>query len=183
MLHPETWVEKYSDYLYNYAYARLSDEESAKDMVQEVFFAALKAKNSFRGESNEQTFLTAILKRKIIDFYRSKGKPSDHLLLDNLPFNDMGMHQGQWKDDRGPASWDKTVLEEIENEELADALKLCMTRLPLQWQACFIMKTVDSESTETVCKELDLSSSNLWVILHRARLKLRECLENIWFKQ
>ena len=107
MMHPETWVEKYSDYLYNYAYARLNNEETAKDMVQEVFFAALKARDSFKGESTEQTFLTAILKRKIIDYYRSKGKPSDHLLLENLPFKDGGMHQGHWKDDRGPASWDK----------------------------------------------------------------------------
>ena len=183
MLHPETWVEKYSDYLYNYAYARLSDEESAKDMVQEVFFAALKAKNRFRGESNEQTFLTAILKRKIIDYYRSKGKAADYLLLENLPFKEKGMHEGHWQESRVPQNWDKTVLDKIENEELAKALQECMEHLPQQWQACFILKTIESESTEDVCKELQLSSSNLWVILHRARLKLRECLEKIWFKQ
>lgn len=183
MLHPETWVEKYGDYLYNFAYVRLNHEETARDMVQDVFLAALKAKDSFKGKSSEQTFLTAILKRKIIDYYRSKGKPSDHLFLENLPFKGDGMHEGHWKADRGPVSWDKNVLDDIENEELGNTLKKCMDRLPDQWRACFLLKSVESETTEKVCKELELSSSNLWVILHRARLKLRECLESLWFRQ
>ena len=77
-LHPETWVDQYADYLFNYAVARVSDAELAKDLVQETFFAGLKSAKNFKGTAAERTWLIAILKRKVIDHYRKinskKGK-------------------------------------------------------------------------------------------------------------
>ena len=77
-LHPNTWVDKYADYLFNYAVARVNDSEVSKDLVQETFFAGLKSANNYKGDAAERTWLIAILKRKVIDHYRkinsNKGK-------------------------------------------------------------------------------------------------------------
>ena len=78
ILDPNTWVDKYSDYLYNYTIVRVNDREIAQDLVQETFFAGLKSIKNFKGEASERTWLISILKRKIIDYYRkinsNKGK-------------------------------------------------------------------------------------------------------------
>lgn len=180
---PEKWVNEYGDYLYNYAFIRINHAETARDMVQEVFIAALKAKEHFKGENSEKTLLTTILKRKIIDYYRSKGKATIHLLNDSIPFKDQGIKRGYWRKAQAPGEWDKNTAELPENEALGDALQRCMNHLPYQWRACFMLKKIENENTENVCKELEITASHLWVILHRTRLKLRQCLEKLWFKQ
>ena len=69
-LNPASWVDKYADYLFNYAVVRVSDAEIAKDLVQETFLAALKSAKNYQGAASERTWLIAILKRKVIDYYR-----------------------------------------------------------------------------------------------------------------
>ena len=77
-LNPDSWVDLYADYLFNYAIARVSDAEIAKDLVQETFFAGLNSAKNYKGDAAERTWLIAILKRKVIDYYRKsnskKGK-------------------------------------------------------------------------------------------------------------
>ncbi len=182
MLKPETWVEKYGDSLYNYAYVRVNHAETARNLVQEVFLLALQARDSFKGKSSEQTILTTILRNKIIDYYRTKEKATQTLLHDSLPFKDRGMLSGHWRKSGAPDNWKKNAEKLIENEELAEALQKCLGHLPYQWRSSFFLKKIDEESTENVCKELEIPASNVWIILHRARLKLRECLEKSRFK-
>ena len=100
-LKPNNWVKAYSDYLYNYTITRVDNHEQAKDIVQETFFSALKSAKNFKGEATERTWLIAILKRKIIDYYRKinsrKGKAEVR-----VNFHEEGDNKGRWLEERVP---------------------------------------------------------------------------------
>lgn len=183
---PGGWVEKYSDYLFNYAVVRLSDPEQAADVVQDTLLAALRAMNNFKGESSEKTWLTSILKRKIIDIYRRRSREnqtsldSDPSVEDRDFFEYAGPFPGHWREEKMPHSNSLMPEGEVENKELREILEKCIEALPENLSSVFIMKMIDDASSEDICKELDLTPSNVWVILHRARLKLRNCIETNW---
>ncbi|WP_372745035.1 sigma-70 family RNA polymerase sigma factor [Lutibacter sp.] len=181
LLNPDKWVKLHADYLYNYAIGRINNHDLAKDLVQDTFFAGLKAMDNFQGLASERTWLVAILKRKIIDYYRkinsAKGKAEV-----KMNFYDDGEREGDWIEERIPSSWNNETEKDIENEELSDALEKCIANLPEKYAMVFRMKTIQQIETEDICKELEISSSNLWVIIHRARTQLRKCMEDNWFK-
>jgi RNA polymerase sigma-70 factor (ECF subfamily) len=180
-LNPHTWVDRYADYLFNYAIARISDEEVAKDLVQETFLAGLKSAKNYKGTAAERTWLIAILKRKVIDYYRKinskKGKAEIR-----IKYNSGTESDGDWLEEQvaDPGS----VLENdyIENEELGLAIQECISKLPKKQSAVFTMKTIRGLNTEDICNELGINPSNLWVMVHRARTALMECLNENWFK-
>ena len=179
---PSQWVEAYGDRLYSYAYARLSSKELAEDMVQETFLAALHSKDNFKGESKEKTWLFSILKRKIIDHYRRRVKVQETLDHTEVsPFIQEGERKGQWKKTRVPKDWDKHFVAETQTEEFHRILEICLSLIPEKWSSVFRWKTMEESSTSHICKEMGISSSNFWVIMHRARMRLRECFEKKWF--
>lgn len=181
-LDPSTWIKKYGDYLYNFAIARVYDQATAQDLVQETFFSAVKAKNSFEGRSTEKTWLTSILKRKIIDHYRKNVRNKEDNILDNNDhFQREGILKGHWEDEALPQAWEYSETQVLENTEFYKVLQGCLAHLPERMAATFSMKEIQDYSTEEVCKELDITPSNLWVLMHRAKLKLRKCLEKNWF--
>jgi len=179
-LAPDKWVQLYSDYLFNYTITRVSGSEIAKDLVQETFFSGLKAMKNFKGLASERTWLVSILKRKIIDHYRKinskKGKAEVR-----MNFYKDGENEGEWIEERAPNTWAEDTDSGIENEELKAALEYCIDKLPEKYGMVFNMKTIQGFETEEICKELDITSSNLWVIIHRARTQLRRCMEDNWF--
>jgi RNA polymerase sigma-70 factor (ECF subfamily) len=181
-LNPEKWSNLYADYLFQYTNSRIGDYETAKDLVQETFLSALKAMANFRGDANERTWLTSILKRKIIDHYRkrnsNKGKAEVH-----MSFYDDGNNKGSWIEERVPQEWGNEAEKSIENEELKSVINLCIDFLPEKYAMIFRMRTIHNIETDEVCKELDITSSNLWVMIHRARTQLRKCLEDNWFNK
>ncbi|MEX1384135.1 sigma-70 family RNA polymerase sigma factor [Lutibacter sp.] len=181
-LNPEKWVPLYADYLFNYTISRISNHDQAKDLVQDTFFAALNAKDNFQGKASERTWLISILKRKIIDYYRkinsAKGKAEV-----KMNFYSDGEHEGDWIEERVPTDWNAEVEKNIENEELTVALEKCINNLPEKYAMVFRMKTIQQFETEEICKELEITSSNLWVIIHRARTQLRKCMEDNWFNK
>ncbi|UMB53165.1 sigma-70 family RNA polymerase sigma factor [Lutibacter sp. A64] len=180
-LNPEKWVSLHADYLYNYTISRINNHDLAKDLVQDTFFAGLNAQDNFQGKASERTWLISILKRKIIDQYRklnsAKGKAEV-----KMNFYSDGEHEGDWIEERVPSDWNTEIEKNIENEELSDALEKCINNLPEKYAIVFRMKTIQQFETEEICKELEISSSNLWVIIHRARTQLRKCMEDNWFK-
>lgn len=180
-LHPDTWIDKYADYLFNYTIARVNDKDIAKDLVQETFFAGLKSAKNFEGKSTERTWLVSILKRKIIDYYRKINSKKGQAEI-RMSFYDSGEDKGNWIEERVPQSWDTSTEKDLENEELKLQLEHCIDKLPEKYAIVFRMKTIQEFETEEICKELDITPSNLWVIIHRARTQLRECLEKNWFK-
>lgn len=178
-LNPETWIDKYSDYLFNYTISRVNDREIAKDLVQETFFAGLKSMKNFKGEASESTWLVSILKRKIIDHYRkinsAKGKAEVRINYSDAET------EGDWLEEQVADPFDKTAEDKLENEELGDAIMKCLSKLPEKQATVFRMKTIEGLDTEFICKELDITPSNLWVIVHRARQAMADCLETNWF--
>jgi RNA polymerase sigma-70 factor (ECF subfamily) len=181
ILSPTLWIDKYADYLFNYAITRVNDSDLAKDLVQETFFSGLKSAKNFEGKATERTWLISILKRKIIDHYRkinsTKGKAEVR-----MNFYEKGENEGNWIEERVPQSWDNASEKEIENQELKEQLAACIDKLPEKYALVFRLKTIEDFGTEEICKELDITSSNLWVIIHRARTQLRKCMEDNWFK-
>ena len=181
ILVPEKWVALHADYLFNYTISRINNRDFAKDLVQDTFFAGLKAKDNFLGKASERTWLISILKRKIIDHYRkinsAKGKAEV-----KINFYSDGEREGEWIEERVPSSWTNEIEKNIENEELNTALENCIDNLPDRYSMVFRMKTIEQFDTEEICKELEITSSNLWVIIHRARTQLRKCMEDNWFK-
>ena len=180
-LDPSQWVSSHADYLFNYCLRRVYSREIAEDLLQETFLAAYKAKDTFKGNSSERTWLISILKRKIVDHYRQKAvRKEDPAENFELPFYQSGSKQGKWKPGQRPQNW-KTEDRTLEQEEFYHILEFCLSLLPEKWKSTFTLKIFEEISTDQVCKELNISKSNLWVILHRSRTKLRECLEKNWF--
>ena len=168
------------DYLFRYTIIRINDHEISKDLVQETFFSGLKSAKNFEGKATERTWLISILKRKIIDHYRKKNSKKGQAEVRMNFYND-GENEGDWIEERVPQSWDSEVEKKIENKELQHQIDLCVDKLPKKYAMVFRMKTIQEVDTEVICKELGISSSNLWVIIHRARMQLRKCLEDNWF--
>lgn len=181
-LSPNLWIDNYADYLYNYAVVRVNDNDTAKDLVQETFFAGLKSAENFEGKSTERTWLVSILKRKIIDYYRKINSKKGQAEV-RMNFYDSGENEGNWIEERVPQSWENEAEKNIENNELKSQLEKCIDYLPEKYGMVFRMKTIQEFDTEDICKELDISPSNLWVIIHRARTQLRKCMEDNWFKK
>ena len=180
-LSPDKWVDSYADYLFNYAVARVNNEAIAKDLVQETFFAGLKSAKNFEGKSTERTWLVSILKRKVIDHYRKINSKKGQAEV-KMNFYDEGENEGSWIEERVPQTWKNEAEENIENEELKNQIDKCIDSLPEKYAMVFRMKTIQEFETDEICKELDITPSNLWVIIHRARTQLRNCMEKNWFK-
>jgi len=180
-LDPNKWIDQYSDYLYNFTITRVNDREIAKDLVQDTFFASLKSMKNFKGEASERTWLISILKRKIIDHYRKinskKGKAE--VRMDFKSDDDI---EGNWLEERVADTQYQTAEDKIINQELGDAIFSCLDKLSEKQATVFRMKTIEKLETETICNELNITSSNLWVIIHRARIAMAACMEKNWFK-
>jgi RNA polymerase sigma-70 factor (TIGR02943 family) len=179
---PNTWVDKYSDFLYRYAMSRVNNIAVAEDLVQETFYSALKAFANFDGKSSERTWFVSILKHKIIDFYRKKSRQAKYFdePAGNEPSDDYE-ENGFWKLENAPADWGDRPEEALHQKEFLLILEECLTDLPQKIAAVFTLREMEGIESKNICKELNISASNLWVMLHRARQQLRKCLELNWF--
>jgi len=181
-LNPSAWVDLHADHLYAFAFKRLNDEELARDLVQETFLAALEKVNAFKGESSERTWLTAIIKYKIIDVYRKRAKTNlktfSELQTDETEFFDPDLNN--WKKEHWPAPFGIEDQDPLNNKEFNSILQRCMLKLPPLWSSVFTMRHIDDGGTDHICQELNITSSNFWVIIHRAKVNLRSCLQKNW---
>jgi RNA polymerase sigma-70 factor (TIGR02943 family) len=183
-LHPDRWVSDHGDYLFAFTLSRISSREMAEDLVQETMLSAYQARDKFRGGSSERTWLVSILKRKIIDHYRKQSRnPESPVASFEFPFHKGGIHDGEWIKAHAPSAWDDIKIGDEDDNGMMRVMQECIALLSPKMAMTFNMKTLDEISTEDICKELGISESNLWVMLHRARLQLRECVENKWFKK
>jgi RNA polymerase sigma-70 factor (ECF subfamily) len=182
------WLDEHGDYLFKYASFRLRDDSAAEDAVQETFLAAIKAYREFEGRASERTWLVGILKHKIIDHFRKADREAplgeggdegpEHLEF----FERTGQWTGHWDADRAPSDWHATPAELIERTDFWKVFNDCLTPLPQRTASAFTLREVDGLKSEEICEILAISANNLWVMLHRARLHLRNCLEVNWFK-
>ena len=173
----DLWVDEYSDMLYNYAQARVSDHDLSLDLVQDTFISALKALENFEGKSTIKTWLFSILKRKIIDHWRKQDSRKTRPMSSYFAEGSMGPH---FLEPSSPKGLIPEFEEKINNEELGGVIQECIDDLPGKQKGIILDKLVQEKDSEEVCKDYDISASNLWVIVHRAKLQLRECLESKW---
>ncbi|MBI1822095.1 MAG: sigma-70 family RNA polymerase sigma factor [Nitrospirae bacterium] len=181
---PDKWVDSYGDYLYRCALARVRDPKLAEEIVQETFLAGLQSRDQFRGESSERGWLVGILKHKVIEYFRKTSR--EFTVETPEPFGDEfeGVFDeiGHWKGDKtGPCEWNQNPDTLLERKEFWIALDGCLSRLPSRMANVFSLREIDDIGSEKICEVLDISTSNLWVLLHRARMQLRQCLEIQFF--
>jgi len=180
-LNPQTWLEEYGDYLFSYGLLRVKDTHLAEDLVQETLLAAISAKNTFSHQSATRTWLIGILKHKLIDHFRRQGCEVavgdlvDQDEGDNL--DDFFRANGRWieKPDvfPGPES-------AFQQKEFWKIFQKCLSGLKPKQAEVFLAKEIYGMSNEDICKDFALRSTNVWVIMHRARLSLNRCLKINW---
>lgn len=185
-LQPSKWIDLYGDYLYSYAVLKVGSTAIAEDIVQETFLSAIRARDTFQGNSSEKTWLVAILKNKIIDHYRKKDvlKEASQYLADTE--QEFSSHffepsNGHWRRETSPGTWSAPADAALNTEEFNSVLQFCIQKMPSKLTPVFIAKFIDEEDPEEICKVHKISSSNYWVIIHRAKVLLRSCLEKNWF--
>ncbi len=185
---PERWLEEHGDYLYGYAMSRLREPEAAEELVQEALLAALQGRNKFAGNCSERTWLVSILKHKIIDHYRRSSRRANVENIDTLvaeadeSFQADGEWKGHWKNGAGPLDWGSDPYADLEKSEFWQVFQSCLADLPPRLAQVFTLREIEAYSSAEVCEILNITESNLWVMLHRARTQLRKGLERRWFE-
>jgi RNA polymerase sigma-70 factor (ECF subfamily) len=169
-------LEEERPYLLRYASLQLRDRHAAEDAVQEALVAALAGEASFGGRSNLRTWLTGILKHKIVDAIRKSSRET--AAGGDEEFEALFDQTGHWRDP--PAAWDNPDAS-LEQSRFFAALEQCLARLPAKTSQAFMMREHLGLETTEICKELAVTPTHCWVLLHRARLALRECLQMNWF--
>jgi RNA polymerase sigma-70 factor, ECF subfamily len=174
------WVESHGDYLFNFAIGQMRDTHVAEELVQETFLAALKSHNNFSGRSSARTWLVAILRHKIYDHLRKTCRERA-VRVEPLPAH----NEGEAFDES--LLWFHQVAAEsmspsrrIELGEFRGQLEKAMGKLPSRIAQVFQLYSIDEHSNHEVCEQLNISESNLWVMLHRARRQLHTELADWW---
>lgn len=180
----EKWVNQFSDELFSWALYKTSSKETAEDLVQETFLAAFRKLDTFQGKSQPKTWLFSILNNKVIDYYRltarttkqtfSLTENSGYELSDGL-FNETE----NWKSNEINAIWDQEE-ELLDNPEFNNVMQDCMEDLPQKWKYAVTSKYLTDKNADEICQELEITVSNYWQIVHRAKLLLKKCLEMKW---
>lgn len=174
-------VIEYGDRLFNFAMLRLKNKELAEDLVQETFLSAFKSQESFEGRSSVYTWLVRILKNKIIDHIRKQKRKTEVSYEEvNCPEkNNLLNSFGIWKVQLGEWAADPGQL--LDKKGFQVQIQKCLEAIPDKYREAFVLRTVDDLDAEEVCELLGITSNNLWVIMYRARMRLRECLDKNWF--
>ncbi|MGB7201122.1 MAG: sigma-70 family RNA polymerase sigma factor [Pyrinomonadaceae bacterium] len=185
---PAAWVDEHGNALFRFAFMRLRDESLAEDMVQDTLLSAIQSLQSYRGKSAERTWLTGILKHKIIDHYRRNSRQvqitdEDTDLSDvDYFFERQDAWNGHWAIPLRPVDPEQSPEQVLERSEFWGVLNECLSALPARVANVFTLREMDGMSSDEICGVLSLSTSNFWVIMHRARMHLRRCVEVKWFR-
>ena len=175
-------IESLRPYLLRYATLQLRNPEAAEDAVQEALVAALAGEANFAGRSNLRTWLTGILKHKIVDTIRrqSRERPASELAPggDAEEFDGLFDRRGHWQD--APLAWQQPE-GSLRQKQFFAALEVCLRALPERTARVFMMREHLGLETPEICKALGITATHCWVMLHRARMALRLCLETNWF--
>jgi RNA polymerase sigma-70 factor (ECF subfamily) len=185
-LNPKRWVEEHGDVLFGFVAARVRDRVIAQDLVQETFLSAIKASEGFAGRAGERSWLFGILRNKLADYYRLQSREvsladmEPYLPEETAAFGASGLGKDGWVPRFAPKAWE-TPDQTLISKEFQTVLKRCLSRLPDKVAQAFVLREIDEVPSEEICKVLGVSPNNFWVMLHRARMGLRYCLETHWF--
>ena len=172
------WVEAHTDALFAWALHKTSSRETAEDLVQDTFLAASESFEKFKGNSEPKTWLLAILNNKIAEHYRKKFSNTE---LHSTKNQNFFSEEGDWQPAQMPQQWGSK--QPLDDADFRKILEKCMDNLPEQWNTAINYKYLEEKKPELICQELEISQTNYWQIIHRAKLQLRKCLETNWFKK
>ena len=181
-LDPATWLDRYGDIMFRYALARVRDNATAEDLVQDALLAAIGALDTFKGGSTEQTWLIGILRHKVLDYFRKSAREQP-IESDR---NQSSMERDGDFDEQGSwavpiADW-QTPEKSVERDEFWQILRGCLDTLPDNLRTVFSLRELDGLETDQLMETLDISTkNNLWVMLSRARKGIQKCLQAKWF--
>jgi len=171
-------VQEHTSELVAYAASRVKDRQEADDIVQNTFIAAFKGLENYKGDSSYRTWLFCILRNKITDYYRKFYRGKDKEVSSDAYFDE----NGSWLPDKTPqALGNEEHL--LDNPEFNDTLMNCRQHLPKKQFAVLQMKYYDLLEANDICKELGISSTYYWQLIHRAKLQLRDCLQKNWLNE
>ncbi len=178
---PELWLEQHGSALYRFALARLRDTSKAEEVVQDTLVAALQAHARFNGGASVRTWLIGILKHKIMDQFRHEAREAPLVSFDQpcteddlFADEDFFDASGSWRDSL--SDWGNPE-DTLERSQMMAILQRCLDALPKRLGQLFMMREVMEENTETICQEMKISPTNVWTMLYRARMGLRQCLD------
>ncbi len=177
----EQWVEEYTSALYSRALYKVSNSELAEDLVQDTFMVASEKVSDFNWMSSPKTWLFSILNNKIVDHYRKKINKTTSLDND-YEYNHFD-EDGKWLSSKSSILWNDKDSNLLDDEEFNLILARCMSALPEKWSFSMKLKYLTDKSGEEICQELGITSSNYWQIVRRAKLQLRDCINENWFKK
>ena len=178
-------VEGMRTYLVRYASLQLRDADAAQDVVQETLLAALAGEQTYASRSNLRTWLTGILKHKIVDAVRraTREQPLAEMESEDSnvsEFDGLFKENDHWKEH--PSPWDHPE-EALHQQQFLQALERCLAGLPARAAEAFMMREHIGLETTEICQQLGITTTHCWVLLYRARMSLRECLNLNWFKK
>jgi RNA polymerase sigma-70 factor, ECF subfamily len=186
---PAVWVDEHGDCLFRFALLRLRDDSLAEDLVQDTLLSAIQSLKSYGGKSSERTWLIGILKHKIVDYYRKNARQIQ-LTQEDTDLSDFDHFfkrddewDGHWRVNLRPVEMSETPEDALERTEFWEVLNNCMSALPSRVASVFTLREMDGLTGEEICEILSLSSNNFWVMMHRARMQLRACIEFKWLRK
>ncbi len=180
-LDPAGWLERHGDYLFRYAVGRVRRGDAAEELVQDTLLAAWRGRAGFRRQASERSWLTAILKRKVIDWLRQAVRDRQRADESADEWGDkLFTARGSWKS--GPGEWASDTPEAgVERDEFWAAVAGCTRKLPTRLRDVFVLWHLEEQSSDEVCRAAGVKTNNLWVMLHRARLRMWRCLSRAWY--
>jgi RNA polymerase sigma-70 factor (ECF subfamily) len=175
-------LEKHRRAMLKFAILQLRNETYAEDCVQEALTAAIQSADRFAGDSSVRTWLIGILKHKILDHFRKASREQAVTVSDEE--SSLDDFDGLFKEDghyiEPPAPWANPE-QALSQSEFFEVLERCLQALPNVTARVFTMREVMGVTTDEICTELGITANNCWVLIYRARMSLRECLEKRWF--
>jgi RNA polymerase sigma-70 factor (ECF subfamily) len=183
---PSRWLAAHGDAMFRFARMRLFNDADAEDAVQETLLAAIRSAAGFRGDSSERTWLVGILRHKVFDLARKRAREQAwrrtmEAELAPSPGDDKAGRSRQGAASFPHAAWPGPT-GETEQVELRRALAEAIAALPPAMRQAFCLREIDELPTDRVCELLELSKTNLWTLIHRAKVRLRADLDRRWFE-
>lgn len=186
LLNDKVFLHDLRRQMLKFATLQLPDGQMAEDAVQEAFIGALKNASAFGGRAAFKTWVFAILKNKIADLLRQRRRLAETSPLSHDEEKDVDIYEqlfdgkSLWQSDERPAAWGDPE-NSLRDREFWQVFEACLEHLPAQQGRVFMMREIIELDSQEICAALGITVSNLNVMLHRARLRLRECLEDGWF--
>lgn len=178
------WLADHGDALYRVALGRTRNPDVARDLVQETLLAGMLHCAQYSGQSSEAGWLMGIMRNKVVDHFRKQAREQNFTDLEFLDdererfFN----QQATWNPQSGPKPWPQPD-ESLQTTEFWRVFDACVSKLPEKVAQVFLLRELEGMDSADICKEFGVSPNNFWVMLYRARLGLRRCLEANWFQR